>query len=75
MLEFLNENIRYVKEVKIPCRDVYERYLLFCSRKTTKPLTIRKFNEQLVKVYGLEKSRGKGNIVVFKDVYLLKCKY
>ena len=75
MLEFLNQNIRRAKGIKIPAREIYERYLLYCSKKSIHPLTIRQFNKQLTKVYGLEKSRGIGNVVVFKDVYLLKCRY
>ncbi|WP_107842050.1 primase-like DNA-binding domain-containing protein [Metasolibacillus meyeri] len=73
--EFVRENLTMTQDfIKMPAKEVYERYLKYCEIKKIEPLGVRKFYNNIEK-YGISKSRGTGNTLSFKGVYLKKCPY
>ncbi|MEH7392599.1 primase-like DNA-binding domain-containing protein [Bacillus sp. JJ1474] len=74
MVEFVKCNLSHARLSNIPAIEIYERYLTWCANKDEQPKTKRKFFKSLVEM-GFTKTRGGRNQVIFKDVYLLKCKF
>jgi hypothetical protein len=74
MEDFVKNNLVFAKHSEVLGKDLYERYLNWCSYKRIKPISKIFFNRNLVEL-GFKKVHGTDNQIVFKDVYPLKCKY
>ncbi|WP_170219863.1 primase-like DNA-binding domain-containing protein [Lysinibacillus mangiferihumi] len=73
--EFIRENLTMTHDfIKMPAKEVYERYLKYCKTKKIEPLGARKFYNNMEHC-GISKGRGSGNALSFKGVYLRKCPY
>lgn len=73
MLEkFMQENLLFTESfIKIPSKEIYERYLSFCEHYKIPQFGKKRFYKILENL-GLERDKNKTS---FEGVYLKKCPY